>query len=150
MTKWTDTCRLTHTHKYRKSGNFRVDKFSSFKFSRVLFTPPGEVGEIFQLFSYNYNLELTHVKFQYCAMLELTESFTWEEFAIRHFKSNADCVRRYTLLQYSHTYVCLRTLIVHGRKFSRIYSSPPKHLAKIFLWWNFPDIRYLGNWNLYK
>ena len=34
-------------HIYRRSGNFRVGKFSRFKYSRVLFSPSGKVAKFF-------------------------------------------------------------------------------------------------------
>ena len=48
---------------------------------------------------YNWNLELTHVKLQDCAMVEITASFTWEGMTfqmessmIRYF--NTDGIQR--------------------------------------------------------
>lgn len=66
-----------HSHiqdMYRMLGNFRAGKLSCFKFLRMLFSPSGKVVKIFTV--YNYNLGLTHMKFQDKCMLEVTASFT--------------------------------------------------------------------------
>ena len=55
----------------------------------VLFFANWQSGKNY-LMVYNYNLELTLAKFQDCAVLELTVSFSSEEFATWHFIS---CVR---------------------------------------------------------
>ena len=67
-----------------KSQNFCGRKFFTFYILVVfLFSPPGNAGKFFTV--YNYNLELTHMKFYDCGVLEGTASFTSEELAIWHF-----------------------------------------------------------------
>ena len=51
------------------------------------------------------------MKFQDSAVLEVTPSFTGEEFAMWYFKWNL--VKDTTLIRHSHTYAHVRTLIAH-------------------------------------
>ena len=52
----------------------QIGKFLLEKFLRVLFLPPGKMVNFFSVDK--FTLELMHVKFQHCAVLKVTASFT--------------------------------------------------------------------------
>ena len=61
---------------YCRSRNFHVGKSLQSKFLCILFSPPVKAAKIFTVC--NYDLDLTHVKFQNCGALEVTATLASE------------------------------------------------------------------------